>query len=104
MAAGREYLEALASDDCADLVAGWKHQVTADPPSFTCSKANLHWSLAQCFDLSKEWRVDPIGEDRARVVVVRQGYVEMIRVTDDLFEPGFMATGYDSACPEGTDE
>jgi serine/threonine protein kinase len=104
MAAGREYLEALASDDCEALVADWKHQVTSDPPELTCSKANLHWSLAQCFDLSQEWRVDPIGEDRARVVVVRQGYVEMIRVTDDLFEPGFMATGYDSVCPEGTYE
>ena len=101
MAAGREYLEAFTSPDCVDLVEQWDLVEPDLPLDEMCTSGNAHWELAQCFDLSGEWRVDPIGERRARVVVVRQGYVEMIRRDDGTFEPGFMATGSDSVCPEG---
>jgi len=81
-------------------VPDWAYNQPDAEPDIVCSSENLHWQLAQCFDLSGDWRVEPIGEDRARVIVTRQGYVELIRNEDGKFDPGFMATGSDAECPD----
>jgi hypothetical protein len=85
--AGVDYVTALQEDRCDDAAA---YNSGFAGSGDTCPQKNLHVRLAQCLDVDGPIRVDMIGEDRARVVFVKQGYVEMIRGQNTLFRAGFM--------------
>jgi hypothetical protein len=86
--AGVDYVRALQQHDCEKALA---YDESASSAAEVCDpKRNLHLRLAQCIDLDGARRVDVIGDDRARVVFVDQGYVEMIRGADTLFRAGMM--------------
>ena len=86
--AGVEYVTALKEGDCE--TAALDDQDLDDPDDVCDPEKNLHLPLARCIDVEGERRVDMIGENRARVVFVGQGYVEMIRGEDTMFRAGFM--------------
>jgi hypothetical protein len=85
--AGVDYVTALQEGRCGDAAA---YNSGFAGSGDTCPQKNLHVRLAQCLDVDGPIRVDMIGEDRARVVFVKQGYVEMIRGQNTLFRAGFM--------------
>ncbi|MFC4783585.1 serine/threonine-protein kinase [Nocardioides sp. MAHUQ-72] len=86
--AGLDYVSALQDRRCADA-APYDPDLT-DPEDVCDPDKNSHLELAKCLDVDGPVRVDMIGENRARVVFVDQGYVEMIRGEDTLFRAGFM--------------
>jgi hypothetical protein len=86
--AGVEYVTALQDGDCETAA---RYDTELDDPADVCDPdQNLHLRLARCLDVDGPRRVDFIGDDRARVVFVDQGYVEMIRGDDTMFRAGFM--------------
>jgi hypothetical protein len=86
--AGVDYVRALQEHRCADAVA---YDPDLTRPEDVCNpRKNLHLRLARCLDVDGPVRVVMIGENRARVVFVGQGYVEMVRGEDTLFRAGFM--------------
>jgi hypothetical protein len=96
-AGGDDYKEAF-EEAGIDYVTGLQRRCEDTPNAAEAQKShgacdvenNLHLRLAQCLDVDGPVRVEMIGENRARVVFVDQGYVEMIRGENTLFRPGFM--------------
>jgi hypothetical protein len=86
--AGVDYVTLLKEGKCQEAAAyDSDDQSAAD----VCDpEKNLHLRLARCIDPEGTRRVEMIGENRARVVFVGQGYVEMIRGDDTMFRAGFM--------------
>ncbi|GAA2155978.1 hypothetical protein GCM10009844_43770 [Nocardioides koreensis] len=86
--AGVDYVRALQEHRCDDAAA---YDPDLTRPEDVCDPAkNLHLKLARCLDVDGPVRVDMIGENRARVVFVGQGYVELVRGENTLFRAGFM--------------
>lgn len=79
------YVELLQQDRCEDAL------LYADGGSADELCASVHHSVAQRLDTSGEIRVEMIGEDRARVVFVDQGYVEVVRGDDTLMRVGYVS-------------
>jgi serine/threonine protein kinase len=81
-----DYITMLQDDDCEGALYYADPATTAEE---LCD--SIHHHLADQIDTSGPTRVEMIGDNRARVVFVDQGYIEVIRGDDTLFEMGYFS-------------